>query len=229
MHVFIPKNKTGRDFVVGDIHGYYEKLRAEMTRVGFNETSDRLFSVGDIIDRGPDSEACLGLLYAPWFYMVRGNHEQMMVDALTSKRWPNWRRNYGRWTQTMETSDLKAWAKRLALTPIAMTVDHGDFTFGLCHAEPDGRNWDQMRENPGSAKPMMWGRRALHTGKGKSVKGVDITLHGHTPVKKPRWVGNRYFLDTGVGQGGPLTLRLIADIYAEFSRPKKMKKKTTAP
>ncbi len=216
MHVSIPRNKKGRDFVVGDVHGHFELLLAEMKCAGFNDKQDRLFSVGDMIDRGPDSLSCLGLLDAPWFHMVRGNHEQMMVDALLGKRWPSWRRNYGRWTEGMAKSELKTWAKRLAETPITMTINQGEFKVGLCHAEPDGRNWKEMRDNPGSAEPMMWGRRVLHRSKVKPVKGVDITIHGHTPLKKPKWVGNRYFMDTGAGQGGPLTLRKISDIYAEY-------------
>lgn len=223
MHAFIPENTLGRDFVVGDIHGYYAALMSEMKLVGFDREKDRLFSLGDIIDRGPESAACLNLLNEDWFFMVRGNHEQMMVEALRGKRWPRWRRNYGGWTLEMKKSTLKSWAKRLSKTPIALTLDQGDFSVGLCHAEPDGRNWTQMRDNPGSAKPMMWGRRVLHTGKTKPVKGVDITIHGHTPLNRPRWMGNRYFMDTGAGHGGPLTLRNIADIHAEYLKFKALK------
>ena len=62
MHIFIPKNIKGRDFVVGDIHGHYDLLKTELKTVGFDKQKDRLFSVGDIIDRGPKSEECLTLL-----------------------------------------------------------------------------------------------------------------------------------------------------------------------
>ncbi|MGL9724118.1 metallophosphoesterase [Sodalis sp. (in: enterobacteria)] len=37
--------------------------------------------LGDLIDRGPQSEACLPLLENPWFRSVRGNHEQMACPA----------------------------------------------------------------------------------------------------------------------------------------------------
>lgn len=220
MHLSISRNKKGRDFVVGDIHGQFELLLSEMKRVGFKEKKDRLFSVGDIIDRGPDSLSCLQLLDAPWFYMVRGNHEQMMIDSVLGKGWKSWRNEYGRWARKLEKSEIKKWAKRLRKCPVAMTVNHGDFKFGLCHAEPDGRFWKKTRKNPESAQPMMWGRRVLRSGYRKRVKGVDITIHGHTPLDEPRWVANRYFIDTGAGNGDRLTLRNVADIHADYKRMK---------
>ena len=48
-------NTAGRDFGVGDIHGYFTKLQAALDAIGFNPAVDRLFSVGDLVDRGPES------------------------------------------------------------------------------------------------------------------------------------------------------------------------------
>ena len=42
MHIFIPKNIKGRDFVVGDIHGHYDLLKTELKTVGFDKQKDRL-------------------------------------------------------------------------------------------------------------------------------------------------------------------------------------------
>ena len=70
-----PPNEYGDDFVVGDIHGHRQRLLDELARQGFNKAKDRLFSVGDLIDRGPDSFDTLALLSEPWFHFVRGNHE----------------------------------------------------------------------------------------------------------------------------------------------------------
>ncbi|MBP5140546.1 serine/threonine protein phosphatase, partial [Pseudomonas chlororaphis] len=41
-------NTAGRDFAVGDIHGYFTKLQAALDAIGFNPAVDRLFSVGDL-------------------------------------------------------------------------------------------------------------------------------------------------------------------------------------
>lgn len=50
-----PLNTLGRDFAVGDIHGMYSLLEQKLAAVNFNPQKDRLFSVGDLVNRGPES------------------------------------------------------------------------------------------------------------------------------------------------------------------------------
>ena len=52
-------NLEGRDFVVGDIHGEYDQFMKELEKVNFDKNIDRVFSVGDLVDRGKDSYWCL--------------------------------------------------------------------------------------------------------------------------------------------------------------------------
>jgi serine/threonine protein phosphatase 1 len=52
-------NEKGRDFVVGDIHGCFDLLSNNLKEIGFDESVDRLFSVGDLVDRGKQSEDCI--------------------------------------------------------------------------------------------------------------------------------------------------------------------------
>lgn len=56
-------NTQGRDFIVGDMHGCRAMIDTLLAHVGFDGSRDRLFSVGDLVDRGPDSEGCLDLLH----------------------------------------------------------------------------------------------------------------------------------------------------------------------
>ena len=53
------RNTHGRDFVVGDIHGCFDLLQQALDEAAFNPDRDRLFSVGDLIDRGPQSPQVL--------------------------------------------------------------------------------------------------------------------------------------------------------------------------
>ena len=76
----INPNVDGRDFVVGDLHGCYDELICLLEHVHFNYEQDRVFCVGDLIDRGPKSEDCLKLLREPWFFSSLGNHESMYLD-----------------------------------------------------------------------------------------------------------------------------------------------------
>jgi serine/threonine protein phosphatase 1 len=75
-------NHVGRDFVVGDLHGHKKLLDDLLLQVSFDYEVDRLFSVGDLCDRGPDSMGCINLLKEPWFYSVLGNHEEMLLYEL---------------------------------------------------------------------------------------------------------------------------------------------------
>jgi serine/threonine protein phosphatase 1 len=82
----LPANSRGKDYVVGDLHGCFDLLQRVLDEVDFDTTRDRLFSVGDLIDRGPNSLKCLELLSEPWFYAVKGNHEDLMLDFFQSYR-----------------------------------------------------------------------------------------------------------------------------------------------
>ena len=53
-----PKNESGRDFVIGDLHGMTEFLFKLLDYVCFDPAKDRLFSVGDLIDRGGGFGRC---------------------------------------------------------------------------------------------------------------------------------------------------------------------------
>jgi len=75
----------GRDFVIGDIHGRPDLLQQVLDKLGAN---DRLFMVGDLIDKGPDSLGVIQLVNDPKYkdkvFVIRGNHEQLCLDAIKS-------------------------------------------------------------------------------------------------------------------------------------------------
>ncbi|HBE2673754.1 TPA: metallophosphoesterase, partial [Escherichia coli] len=85
-------------WVVGDLHGCYTRLMSELHRVDFDPAQDLLISVGDLIDRGTENVKCLELLQMPWFRAVMGNHERLMIDALSPDgNVNNWLMNGGQW------------------------------------------------------------------------------------------------------------------------------------
>jgi serine/threonine protein phosphatase 1 len=73
-------NTSGRDFVVGDLHGNYNKLMRKMDKANFDPARDRVFSVGDLVNRGDSSFRCLSLIKDHWFFAVGGNHERILVE-----------------------------------------------------------------------------------------------------------------------------------------------------
>ncbi|MGB0713157.1 MAG: metallophosphoesterase, partial [Gammaproteobacteria bacterium] len=54
--VRLEHNEVGRDLIVGDIHGEFIALKDRLDELEFVPGRDRLFSVGDLIDRGPNSD-----------------------------------------------------------------------------------------------------------------------------------------------------------------------------
>ncbi len=84
-----PRNERGRDFVVGDIHGMFDLVDSLLEHLKFNSKRDRLFAVGDLFDPGRERKpwerepdrALEWIRSRPWFYSVRGNHEQFLLDV----------------------------------------------------------------------------------------------------------------------------------------------------
>ncbi len=91
-------NREGQDYVIGDLHGSYSVFENLLKNLNFDKTKDRIISVGDLVDRGPDSYKCLQLLNEPWFHCVRANHEAMMVSAFFGGTIGHyWKNNGGEW------------------------------------------------------------------------------------------------------------------------------------
>lgn len=211
----IEENKVGRDFIVGDIHGCFTKLECELYNIGFNKEKDRLFSVGDLIDRGPESEKAIEYLSYPWFFAVRGNHEQMAIDGYHSHRGDPAALhliNGGGWFYNLHENDQRNTVVVFGDLPIAMTVKTKRGSFGITHAEPCSNDWLEALElissvDKYSIKKSIWGRDKLKSKDKTNIKNVDHVYCGHTPIDNVITLGNTTFLDTGaVYKGGRLTI-----------------------
>lgn len=133
----LPENTVGRDFVVGDLHGEIGQLRTALHSVNFDDRIDRVFSVGDLVDRGADSLGSLRLLNAPWFYAVQGNHERMMCEHLLGGvNGFCWELDDGRWSQYVEdANEMSALAEIARALPFVIQVGSGPWRFQVVHAE----------------------------------------------------------------------------------------------
>ncbi len=77
--------QPGRLLALGDIHGCSRALAVLLERLQLG-SADTLVSLGDIVDRGPDTKGCVDLLLqirqVCQLIVVQGNHEEMMLAAL---------------------------------------------------------------------------------------------------------------------------------------------------
>ena len=65
----------GYTYVMSDIHGMAHLLREMLERIGFGD-DDRLYILGDMIDRGPDPAGVIDLVASHKnITALRGNHE----------------------------------------------------------------------------------------------------------------------------------------------------------
>lgn len=155
--LFLHENTQGRDFVVGDIHGCYSHLMTLLKKVDFDSSVDRLFSVGDIFDRGPESFEMVEFVLenlGKWFFMVRGNHDDMFVDIIASKfpirdsyrygiSMNHHARSYGPWiahifrdNDEQKIDKLIEAAKIIMQQPLAIVVGKGTPNrFNVTHSE----------------------------------------------------------------------------------------------
>lgn len=208
------ENKLGKDYVVGDIHGCFSKLQDELDEIGFDESKDRLFSVGDLVDRGTESEDAINWLAKPWFHAVRGNHEQMSIDLQSFGEDTYSRYNGMGWILDMPKSHQKLYAEAFAELPFAIEIIVGDKTYGIIHAEVPTNDWKdlpEVLEKSGYQNVAMWNRDRISRGDKSFVNNVELVYVGHTPLKEVTPMGNVLYIDTGACfKGGKLT---VLEIY----------------
>jgi serine/threonine protein phosphatase 1 len=220
---FYAANESGRDFVVGDIHGHFELLNSLLERVKFNTTQDRIFSVGDLIDRGPDSEQVISWLMEPWFHAVRGNHEQMIVECMSGiGDIPRHTRNGGGWIYDLPPSARYSISEVLCELPIMIEIELSDGRrVGIVHAEAplfqetDGwqeakdfiscRLGDELQQQ--ALMLALYSRKKIACHDQSKIKGLDKLYVGHSTVSKVMNLGNVLYIDTGCSFGdGALSL-----------------------
>jgi len=204
------QNTKGTDFFLGDLHGMYDMLFDKLAEVDFDFDKDRVFCVGDLADRGPDSVKCIELLSQPWFHCVLGNHEDFLLGYGGFSLWRD-PRNGGQWSADISSEKLKELQDLVeAKCWNTLTVNTAYGTVGVVHAE-SARKWTDNclldRENN------LWARSRIYHAPGPTVTGVDIVVVGHTPVKKPMKLANVLYIDTGAVFGEYLTLLSADEVF----------------
>lgn len=219
-------------FVVGDIHGCFTLLEQGLSKVGFDREQDALVSVGDLVDRGPESSRVEEFLEYPWFFPIQGNHEQMCLPQYAGTSWHvmnggAWIAEYG---DSFGRDAVKALGKKLNDLPIALEVVRGEKKYGFVHASLyDVDDWSEIENRIQRCthlqdNPFVWDRmhfyaaRRLLTddpnhdtpdGQAFLVDNIDHVYFGHTPIKEPMTYGNCSWIDTGAFATDILTIQEI--------------------
>ncbi len=216
LHKTIKQNENGQIIILGDVHGRMDIVNRALEAVNFNPETDKCISVGDLIDKGPDSLDCLRLLKEDWFDATEGNHERILRDIMESpslQKEAHWRENGGSWWFDDITKDERLETVELVNSlPIAITVERSDGSkIGIVHAHSPSNDWGfflKSIEDDGVQKMALWSRDKIDSNDESNVSGVDLVIVGHTPVQSICNLGNTVYIDTNLhaspGTDGPL-------------------------
>ena len=220
----LPKNDKGRDFFVGDIHGCYDLLMTKLDEIKFDQSKDRLISVGDLADRGPASLQCVHLIKEPWFFAVRGNHEDMAV-GVSQMMWErrNFKSNGGGWYFELTAAVRMEVVELMDSLPLCIEVPYKDKLIGVLHADAIAKSWNEYRDDDVRVESIIWGRQRIIKEYKEPVADVDVVVVGHTPVDHPIALGNVIYIDTGAVYDGILTI-LSAQEVLDFIEKKDTKR-----
>lgn len=135
-------NELGRDFIIGDIHGCLHDLKKALKTAKFNPTIDRLFSVGDLIDRGPNPLEVIAFCRDNNVHVVLGNHELSilsyihMIDAGYDLREykESMTANGQDWIFQYTREQLEPFVQYVCTLPYLIYVEDKELPFFVVHA-----------------------------------------------------------------------------------------------
>lgn len=172
-----------RTIIVGDIHGCFHEFKALLKKVGYKADIDRLVMLGDLMDRGPLSWEMLQWAirwkkeHPDSFFLIRGNHEQMIVEqspAVDTRLI---------WRVVGKTATIRSFRKHKDRMELYipwilenMPIYYIDEGFRCVHAAIE---YEDFEENNVEllVKDHRYSRKNLYGGK--------ITIIGHTPLPAP--------------------------------------------
>jgi serine/threonine protein phosphatase 1 len=214
-------NQNGKDYVIGDVHGRYDLVYEALSKAKFDERKDRLFCVGDLIDRGVYSDHVAEFLSKPFIHAVRGNHEDILLSLYEHGEPSEERLAYiGQqigltWWLYTNDSNRKAILHALKKLPLVIEIETVRGTVGLVHADIDtDLSWDQFKdavENDEDhvIQEALWGRRRLNNNINERIPGIGRVYVGHTVQEKIKQYGNVVAIDTGAVFNKHLTMANI--------------------
>ncbi len=170
-----------RTIVVGDVHGCFTELCELLKLVSYNQFKDKLYFVGDLINRGPASKDCIELLHEYKAISVMGNHEYYLLQAAAEKehRWSIYAKmqlEFGaKFGQLLE--DLAKWPYFLDLPE--MRIIHAGVMPGVNVEDADRETLLNLREvpDPETGEAVPWfelykGERTIVFGHWARLNGV---------------------------------------------------------
>lgn len=236
----LSQNNLGDDYIVGDLHGRYSELMQQLKDIDFDFQKDRLIAVGDLGDRGDESDKVIQLLEEPWFRSVRGNHDQFILDQFEEERVLLYggykrveptilhRRIEGAWFFQLDEQCRAYLAKLLMPLPYIIELYIHGYKIGINHAGIPtryGNSWNDVVNDiykRDTRELCLRTRRhaEMHQeGIERVIEDIDYTIHGHTCFEKPLFTLFSAFIDT-FDKSGQLTILKVSDLVRRLDANK---------
>lgn len=106
------------DYAIGDVQGCYEPLMRLLDEIQFDERNDRLWFVGDLVNRGPESLAVLRFIKALPLKprITLGNHDLHLLSRLyADKTWSNRDDTLQEIEQAHDAEELGNWLRQQSI------------------------------------------------------------------------------------------------------------------
>lgn len=118
-------------YAIGDLQGCYSELQALLDKLNFDENKDRLWFVGDLVNRGPESLACLEFVKSlgDVASTVLGNHDLHLLAVANEVRKPHRKDTLDEILNAENGTELLSWVRSLPLL-----INDTELNFTMVHA-----------------------------------------------------------------------------------------------
>lgn len=197
----------GRVIIIGDIHGCYEEFEMLLNLLSLQQ-KDRVYLLGDLINRGPDSHRVVDIAREVNAKGVLGNHEVRLHRAYRNRPLKRPLRAHDK--VTLQQLTKKDWNYLTQMTP---TIVLNDYKSILVHAGFDPAQKWKSQKLPVITRIQVLDQNNKPAKRSECPTGVPwadrwtgkFVYYGHTPRGEVYHSPCAMGLDTACVTGGHLT------------------------
>jgi bis(5'-nucleosyl)-tetraphosphatase (symmetrical) len=155
-------------YAIGDLQGCFDPLRNLLGAIGFREADDRLWFVGDLVNRGPQSLEILRFVKSLQknAISVLGNHDLHLLMVAEGQTKQHRKDSLDAILAAPDRDELLAWLRALPLM-------HVDGEYAMVHAG--------LLPSWSIAKALDLARETEHALQGSEWRGLTAHMYGNHP------------------------------------------------
>jgi bis(5'-nucleosyl)-tetraphosphatase (symmetrical) len=123
-------------YVIGDVQGCFKQLKQLTDKLNFNEDQDRLYFVGDLVNRGPASAQVLDFIMQrpDNCFSVLGNHDLHLLAVGMLGKKPH---KYDTFQDILEHQNRNIYLDWIRQQPLAISLNHPNTFISHAGLYPD--------------------------------------------------------------------------------------------